>query len=495
MGTSVQADYTAYTKVNYYDIIDKKETLFNIKKALSSHKSKWLKKHKSGGVTNTTFDVAHALLCCIAPTMEDIKKHQPQTLANFCPNGRLFMFGTRKSIAACIADRREDYMKNCRPSDRTVYNHIKTLLDAGIIAEKKNYRVTDRKNINNPLPSDFCPSGRGKFQLIFDSKILVFREKFKALFAPATGDSWKRLPLNTTSCIINKKELKTNIDNAQDSSDEVFASANNVSDCSRSRTFVNKEERGRILVQKAKDSARQNGSKEDYFLQQLFELCRSEIYNDAKFSTAEIEAAKIALKGRLIAAEGEITAYKSQKIKSYTASAHYQELKNQPLGLRKYREKLPNTQSAAFEVLTHAIIKQKKNAQKNNYLHKIGKPSALISGPVNFTKAIGYSMGDFRKMTCYYMAKNEKLESYMILVAKVDRVYTGILHESYLSIERAYSLALTQLKNLTASLSTNAKLTESNKASIKIHFTSRIASIFKKLPHQEKIRIANLLNA
>jgi hypothetical protein len=502
MSTCVQADYTTYTKLNYYDILDKKETLFNIKKALSTYKSKWLKKHKSGGVTNTTFDVAHAILLCIAPTMEDIKKNQPSTLSNFCPGGRLFMFGTRKSIAACIADRKEDFMQNCRPSDRTVYNQIQTLLKAGVLAEKRNYRVTDRKKYNNPLPSDFHPKGHGKFQLIFDEKILVFKKKFKAIFTPANNNYKEKIATktkisitsNTNPSIIIKQELKTNIDNPQNTDDEVFANANNVSDCS-SRKFVNKEERGRIIDNKNKYSARQNDSKEDYFLQQLFELSRTEIYNGAIFSQEEEETAKIALQGRLTAAKAEITAYKGQKIKSFTNSRHYQTRKNQPLSLRLYREKLPNTKNAAFEVLTHAILKQAKNAKQNGYLHKLGKPSALFSSPINFMKAIDYSMSDWRKMNCYYLGRKEKLEQYFAMQSKVDRVYTDILQESYTSIKSAYSKALNQFNNLVNSLKKNTILTESNKSNLVKTFHARVAPLFKHFSKEEKIIIANSLNA
>lgn len=491
-----------YTAVNFYDVLDKKATILNIRKALSSYKAQWLKKHRSGGVTDTTFDVAHALLLCVAPTMEDIRKQQPDTLVPFCKEGRLFMFGTRKSIAACVADRKEDFMQNCRPSERTVFNQINTLLKAQILTEKRNYRVIDQSNTNNPLPSDFCPTGRGRFQLVFSENILVFKKKFQGLFSPSKSIIRKSLPLDSTSTIINSKELKTNINtdsnvdkSIQDSNKNVFAKAH------EGVNYVKGKERGHKLVSESKGLSGKKDpyqnktfheTQSDYVLSELFELLRSEIYGGKVFSPDEVQTTKIALNGRLKALEIEVRAYRTKRIQSYKASEHFQQLKRPDIGLKYFTKKLPNIEISAVQVLTHAILKQAKHAKTKGYLHKLGNPSDLVSSPVNFTHAVGMSMNDWTKMQQYYSNKKEKLTHYFQYEHRIAAAYMDILKYSQENKEVAYERAVKALIWLHQSLQ-KSTLSESNKASLKTSFKTRLMPLFRDLPEHRKATITKLI--
>jgi hypothetical protein len=491
-----------YTTVNFYDVLDKKATILNIRKALSAYKAQWLKSHKSGGVTDTTFDVAHALLLCIAPTMEDIRQHQPETLIPFCKEGRLFMFGTRKSIAACVADRKEDFMQNCRPSARTVFNQINTLLKASILTEKRNYRVINQNNTKNPLPSDFCPTGRGRFQLVFSEQILVFKKKFQGLFLPSKSIIRKSLPLDSTSTIINSKELKTNI-NTESNVDKstkcidkkVFATAH------EGANHVKGKERGHKLISKSQVSDHKKDpyqnktfhqTQSDYVLSELFELLRSEIYGGKGFSPDEAQTTKIALSGRLQALEIEIRAYRAKQIQDYKASDHFNQLKRPDIGLKFFTKKLPNIEKSAVQVLTHAILKQAKHAKTKGYLHKLGNPSDLVSSPVNFTHAVSMSMNDWTKMQQYYRNKKDKLTHYFQYEHRIAAAYMDILQYSQQNKEIAYERAVKALISMNTALQ-KSTLSESNKASLKTSFKTRLTPLFRDLPEHRKSTITKLI--
>ena len=75
------------TNVDFFSLIDKRSTIKNVLSRLDVFQNNWLSTHKRGGVTANTYDVFHALLSCLAPTMSDIQTKQQDLFLKSCEIG------------------------------------------------------------------------------------------------------------------------------------------------------------------------------------------------------------------------------------------------------------------------------------------------------------------------------------------------------------------------------------------------------------------------
>ncbi|WP_299368355.1 hypothetical protein [Winogradskyella sp.] len=474
----------ATTNISFYDVIDKQASIKNAKLKLTDYKIKWLKKHKSGGVTSTTFDVFFALLSCVAPTMEDMKKNQPKVYEKAWKEGKFFAFVYNDTLATKINNLKEDCFKVCRLSTKTIYNHIKRLIEAGVITEKLNYNKRGQKGYDNPLPGDLNPKGRGKIQLFFDPKVLKLKPQFAAASAPNT----KSLPQYTTSCFQKNKELETIIDNDQAVDKVAFANAHNVSD------HVINEEQGRKKPVISYSANRQFDRKKDYLAYQLFELCRSGIYAGKKFNATLENNALGCIDEHLENIKQLVQAFKADKIKSFQLRVAYKnatELGKERM-LRSYLAKLPENTTCAVEILGHAIVKQANHAKKHGYIHRLGYPVDFLNSN-NFHQAIEYSFNDWKKINNRFFVKNQRYSAYCDIVKKIYGAYSSCMNQSFESVSLAYRNSLVHFQKLQRALSCTTDLTSSNKKSLRDLFLQKFNALFKHLSKEDKQRIIKTL--
>lgn len=481
------------SNIGFFQMINKKESVKSAFKFLDSLQMKWKKEkgHNRGGVVSSTYDVVHALLACVAPTMDDIRKNQPELFVESVKEGRFFAFVYRTTLADKINQARRH--SAARLSRETIGNQIKRLIEAGVIIEKRNYSVRKDKNGKqvNPLPLHLNPSGRGKIQLFINPEVLVFYSKYEDLKA-YLKDSFQLYRVN--SFYFKTKLNKSTIDKPIDVNNQKALPDGK----GESSKIINKE-LGRKLSNKNKVSPRQFGSKRDFATAQLLELCRSSFFEDRTFTDAIEKGSIQVLDDRINQAIEAVEAYRAEKIKTYTARDKYKNSLCKERMLGRYTKTLPNAYRAAIEIMSFAIQKQAKHALNKGYLNKIKRygndPVQLISSS-NFQYALNYSISDWSKINDNYFIKKQSYSSYCRIVGMVGKIYTYTLdlaHESN-SIAFAYSDSIEALGKLYKKINKNTSLTESNKKAITTMIKTKFSPLFKSLTQEEKERLKSAVN-
>ena len=471
--------------VGFFDLINKKESVKNASKLLDTFQKKWkaTKGHNKGGIVSSTYDVLHALLACVAPTMDNVRKHQPELFIKSVQEGQTFAFVYRTTLVDKINQARNH--SAARLSRETIGNQLKRLMQAGILVEKRNYSVRKDENGKqvNPLPSDLNAAGRGKIQLFFAPGVLVFHSRYEQLKA-YLNDSFQLYRVNPF--YFNTKLNKTTIDKQSIVDNKKVSTT--VEDISTK--IINKEQE-RKLTKKKKDSVRQFGSKKEFNSAQLLELCRTRFFNDRMF-TDSIEKGSIrAIDDRIKQALEAVEAYNSEKIKTYTARDKYKNSTRKEWMLRTYREKLPTPYRAAIEIVSFAIQKQETHAISKAYMNKINRhnndPIQLL-GSSNFQYALDYSISDWSKINDNFFIKNKAYSSYCTIVGMVGKIYTYILDLTYQSksIALGYSESLQACAKLQNKMNKNTILSDSNKKAINAMIKTKFSPLFKSLTQEEK---------
>lgn len=474
MTTHLIDGFSMSTSISIFDQISKFDTVKFAKEKMSAFQKLWREKHKSGGITSSTIDVFHAILQCVAPTMEDIRIKQPELFQESCKEGKLFAFVYLNTLATKVNSLQDEALSSMRLSKKTVFNQIKRLIEAGILIDKKNYLSTGHQN---PTKDDQNTKGRGKIQLFLSPEIL----KIKAAPSPSLAPNKQLLPQYSSLTILKDKEQKTIIDNpptvekvVSPIGDDVFFNVRN-------------EGQGRKIQPTMQEVELKN--KKDFAAWQQLELCRAELFRMKEMNETMSKAVLDIIKNHIVLIEKEVQAYRAQKIKTFCERETYQNSKFQTSMLKKYCEKsLPDVERSAIEIFSHAVQKQAKHAKLNGYAHRIGCPPDFLLSP-NFQKAISYSVQDWKKIQSNYFIKNQRFGAYCNELGTIGRLYTGLLQVAHESISFAYSQAVIAYQNFKAKLHQNTALTDSNKSALERIFKGKLEPVFRNLSNQDKSKI------
>lgn len=472
--------------VSFFDVIDKNLTIKLAKEKMCEFQKTWRKTHKSGGVVANTFDVFHALLTCIPPTMDDMRSNQPDVFLDSCRSGTFFAFIYRNTITSKMNNLKDACFANMRVSKETVYNQVNRLLEIGVLVEKKNYKirretVKGKSNLVNPLPSDLSPKGQGKIQLYFNPEVLKFKPQYQALF----GRIKETLQQYRVNSLFLKALLKSTLNRANIVDKKIKASAN----AELNLVNVKNKEQERILQQQYQIPRREFFRKKEFFAFQIYENMRQSLY-DAKHFHKAIENSSLELiQERLELIENDVRAYRVQKIKTYKERDKYKKakLRTKDWMLDKYKQKLPKSTESAIEILVFAIQKQVKNCANKKY--SIATPPTYLTS-INFEKALAYSFSDWVKIQDGYFKKNKAYGAYCEELGKIGRIHLKVLDFAYENIHYAYAQARQAYRNFARNIKSNTSLTSSSKERLKQIFGDKVAPIFKNLSAQDKHRIA-----
>lgn len=480
------------SNIGFFEMINKKESVKIASSMLDLFQDDWAKQkgHNRGGIVSSTYDVLHAIFECIAPTMDDVRKKQPQLFIDSILGGKIFAFIYRKTLIAKI--NKGGKHSAARVTKETIGNQLKRLMEAGVLIEKKNYKLKRERNskgsweLVNPLPSDLSEKGQGKIQYFFNPKVLVLGSNFDRLKA-YLKNTFKQYGVN--SFYFNTKLNKTKIDKQADvNNNKASATAESVS-----TKIINKEQE-RKLTKKSKDSVRQFGSKKEFNCAQLLELCRTRLF-DGRIFTDSIEKGSIrAIDDRIKQAVEAVEAYNSEKVRTYTARDKYKNSTRKEWMLRTYREKLPTPYRAAIEIMSFAIQKQETHAISKGYMKKIKRQSndpVQLFGSSNFQYALNYSISDWGKINDNYFIKNKAYSSYCTIVGMVGKMYTYILDLTYQSksVALGYSESLQACAKLEKKMNNNTTLSLSNKKAINAMIKTKFSPLFDSLTQEEKNKL------
>lgn len=488
-------------KVRFFDVFNKKAAAKVAMQMLDFWQSirNAKKGHRRGGVVSSTIDVMHAILGCLAVTMEDMRENQEQVFVEAILTGNYFAFINRDTLTARINNGKE--FKNSRLDPRTVSNQINRLLEIGFLIEKRNYRVCYDEGTGqlcNPTPDLLYSRGNGRIQLFINPKVFQVDKKFAAEFEALKAylrntfliDS--TLPFSYDNLV--KKEIDSQVDCGQKALDDLkvaLATAN----CSN---IQKNKEQVRQLEENSKNSARKKEEKRPKFREvnqyqrhELFNLVLSSFFPERAFTSTVLSNARAALDGKLDLVAFDIEAYRAKQVNSYTARDKYQKANENKKAwmLRNFTKKLPCVETSSLEILTNALSIQEAHAKNKGYYHKIQRPNndpGQFLESSNFQYAIDFALNNWRRQSNKVLSKNREYNSYLDQNKALYQFYRRIVRvNNEKGLLQGYVYAVQQLKKIEKEL-LQAYISEASKKSLLVALKNRIAPLFKIFSPQEK---------
>ena len=524
------AEYPSFalTKVQFFDVLDKKATRKNAEKTCDTYQTGYKQKkgHNRGGIVSSTYDTLHAIISCIEPTMENVRLKQPQLFNKSLIEGSFFVFVYRDTLVSKINGGGK--ARTSRLTKETVANQIKRLIEAGVILEKRNYNIRkeylldkygrpvldkkgNKKRIKvNPLPSDLNPKGRGKIQLFINPKILQFKPQFEAKINTLKKSFHQ---YRTSPLYKNKSYLEYIINNAQAvNKEKVSAKAD-----AKFNHVINEEQDCKIdeksklskcqfdrKKQESEDSKRRiekqlhsgrvpaaTQTEKDYINGQMVDLFCHYFYPDKLLTIADQEKAKRVVQKSIEQLEQDVRNFKSKQIRRYKRRAAYKNAKAdvQSWMLTKFQKKLPNTYRGAIEILAFAIRKQAIHAKKNGYFHEVRKPGDFMLS-YKFSRATQYSITDWEKSNSKH--SNKIHDAYCQFQKSISKTHSNILKESFKNHGYAYTLSVEAYYKFYKQLMRSNILSESHKKALDQMFKDKLSPLFRNIPLKNKIKLSQL---
>lgn len=471
---SIQKEFDNNSNLpSFYKAIDKDATIKAAKDMMQAFQAKWRQKKKTGGVNANTFDLFFAVLRCIPPTMEDMKVNQPWLFDDCTEHGEYFCFTTINHLVKMMNNLHEH--RGLSVCKKTIFNQIKRLMDIGIITDKVNYIATGNRN---PFSHEQDPKGRGRIQLWINSSILKLNASYMdsveennpSFFA----DLEKDLPLiEQSSLTINNKELKS-IDNTSPTVDKAALPVGKL------KTLSNqgKEQGNKSKTAKSPNFAPENLSKKDFQVRKIWDLFRFNLYDNYQFNEQTRIDSEEMIQQLLLMAGTHIEAYRKGRIKEFTANPAYLAAKNQAKSLKKFTSTLPSVERSSIEILSHAIVKQRKHAEKYNYLHELYYPVQYLSSPAAL-KALNYSIEDWSRIQENYFYKNKASRAYFEQVLWMNQKFSNTLEQLQSNgYQRTYSDLMTQYKKRVQELQQCPYLDEQQLKKLNNQFIHKFKPLF-----------------
>lgn len=468
-------------KISFYNAIDKAATAEAGKDMMEIFQTNWKRTRKNGGVNANTFDLFFAIIRCIAPTMEDMKRNQPWLFDECVEHGEYFCFTSIPHLVKMMNNLHDHEMLSvCK---KTIHNQIKRLMDVGIITDKKNYIATGSRN---PFSYEQDDAGRGRIQLWINPQVLKFNAEYVDSL-DADDPSFfsvleKGLPLvELRSLIINKEELKS-IDNTSPIVDKAALPDGKI----KTLSIQNKEQGNKSNKSSYPSFAPENLSKKQFELRKMWESVRFNLYDNYQFNEqTRIDSEKM-LEELLLVAAGTVEAYRKAKIKVFTSSPGYLVAKNQVRRLKNFTSTLPTVERSSIEILSHAIVKQRKHAEKYNYLHELYYPVQYLSS-VAALKALNYSIADWNGIQKKYFDKNKASKAYFQQVNWMNNKFSDTLEQiQSKGYQRAYSDLMAQYKKQVQELKACPYLVEQQLQQLNDQFIHKFKPLFNEFINNSK---------
>jgi hypothetical protein len=462
-------------ETSFFEMVDKVATRTAGKDKMEVHQKS--RKKGTKRVTPYTHDLFHAILRAVAPTMEDVKKNQPELYKECRAKGQYFCFTTIPSLQTMLNDTQQH--SALTPSDKTVYSQVKLMLEMGIITEKVNYIQTGHRN---PLPSEKSPSGRGKIQLWINPQVLCIKDKYhnstaseNASFLPVIE---KSLPQYRTSSLLYKdKELKS-ITNTPLTVDKAVLPVGKI----KPLDIQGKERKSKQKKPVMQSIPPENLTKKQFSCLKLWDLMRYNLYQNRVFNEQTNTDSQVLIGDLLEQAEKHVQSYRKAKIQSLEKNPAYLGSKNQNRMLRNFAATLPNLERSSFEIVSHAIMKQQKHSAKKGY---------QVWYPVNYLpseaakRAFQYSVNDWDRIQASYFDKNKASKAYFEQIQWINEQESAMVEELRTSgAKRTYELTNQNYWKWHQALKENPYLKAAKKEALNQLFIQK----FKPLFHDEYLQ-------
>jgi hypothetical protein len=466
-------------EASFFEMIDRKASY----KAGKDMMEVYNQNRKKGDKRTTayTYDLFYAIIRSVAPTMENMKKHQRDLYEQCRENGTYFCFTTTSSLQTMLNNTKDH--ASLTPKSKTVYNQIQLMLDIGIITEKVNYVQTGSRN---PFPCEQKTSGRasgrGKIQLWISPEVLCIKDKYYASAASDTAPFFetigKSLPqIRTSSLLYKNKELKS-ITNTASSVDKKALPVGKI----KPLDIQGKERKSKRNNPIMQSIAPENLTKKQFSCLKLWDLMRYNLYPNRIFNEQTNTDSQVLIGDLLEQAEKHVQSYRKAKIQSFEQNPAYLAAKNQNRMLKNFASTLPNIERAGFEIVSHAIMKQQKHSTKKGY---------QVWYPVNYLpseaskKAFQYSVNDWDRIQASYFDKNKSSKAYFEQVQWINEQESAMVEELRTSgAKRAYDLTNQNYWKWYQGLKQNPYLKEAKKEALNQLFIQK----FKPLLHDEYIQ-------
>jgi hypothetical protein len=440
MTNSILAPTAKFHHFSIYDLLDRNQTLEKAYDRMEAYQHQWLQQHKRGGMVASVYDVLQAILSLMPKTMEEIRQEQPKVFEDAIEQQHFFCFTNNVYLAKML--NKQQARPVLQGKGRTVRRAIQKLLDAKVLLHKVNFIHT---GIYNPKPFEQCPDGRGKFKLIFNPALLIWGKTTAEAIAGAPKSDTPRpsdFPITRTSCpqsiILVNTELKEQYTKTHhEMMDKVSTKADD-------KLLINQ---GTVQEGKPKSPPKPNlesgksaqkvfiptnlENKAEFFAQQLFEQARVALWQGKIFNQQQSQHAVELIGSHFRQIQTDLEQFRAQKIQQFVQSSYYQGLSNNPKHQKRilnnwFSKKLPQVATAALQIMSEAIQKQRENGLKHHYLEHLFAPGQYFSSPY-WLKALEYSKKDWNTIQTKYSDKNSSLVYYQLVMEHIHQSQSKIV--------------------------------------------------------------------
>lgn len=473
---TTQKQANQFHDINFYKVMDTAASFREGKKMIANFMKQCRLKKKRHGITGYTYDVMHAVLRSVAPTMEDIKKSQSNVFDGCMEHNEFFCFTTNKTLAGKLNNQQDD--PDAQPTRKTIYNQIQKLIKIGIITEKVNYACVGKRN---PYFHERDEKGRGKIQLWINPQVMCINE----FYAPQaqSDDSFdpsifcnleKTLPKYEPKGSLPILEELKSIDNTANCVDKVaFADAK-----SSTSAIDGKEQGNKSKVERVKNFPPQKMKGKAFYLDEMWKLLCSNLYPGETFNEQMATFSKECLSHLLEMARSHVQNYRAEQIRAFKETPVYQIAKNKTLKLTNFGKKLPDLDRAGIEILSHAIWKQANHCKNKNY--KVYGPVDYLSSPSAF-RALQYSIEDWSRIQANYFQKNKASAAYFKQILWINNTYSStLLHIEEYGHQKAYQDSIVLYKKWNQQIHQDENLNADKIEKLNDSFIQKFKSLFNE---------------
>ena len=394
-----------FQKYTFYQLIDKQESFKLINKELISFHKKWRDETGAthGGIQGHHRELIWALLKILPASMENIRNKHPRKFRNLLSEGRFVIQTTKSTLLQKMAD------KNISVGERTVFNLIDRLIEAGVIIRKKAMRMVGTEIELNP-----------KLIVLYltqeETNLLEQAEaennSIEAELAPSDSqDGAEALAAGDPplKCSFFPIYINPKGDTEQKEKKEVGA------------VFETSSNRDKISKKEVRSGAGATDRTPEMCL--LMQLVAS-VFNNRPMSDETRRAALDLLKTHLEAARGVVEDWRAGIIAKVKKTAAYQNSKNKERFLLNFQKKLPNADNRAFEIVSSAIQIQSEYLERKQYKLYMN-PVKYLSN--KFFVPMKYAVELVQKQM-QHPIDNTVYHAHLIVQAEVFRAVLGVTH-------------------------------------------------------------------
>lgn len=405
-----------FERYSFYQLIDKEESFNLIKKKLAEFLKTWREDRQNlegglhgthGGITGNHMGLIRVLLRILPCTMEDLRGNRPNKFKALVAAGKFIVITKRPSLCTKLLE-----AEGISVGNKTITNLIKRLKEADVVLNCKA-RVLDGIEIElNPelislfitaeeLQAEELEAALGE-QAPEQGSEHINNESGVEGTTPGdrqvgtqgvhdAGENWELFRDKMQDFVKNENSGLAESPGPKNSFFPPYIKLNKelIKDQERDAVSVDTDNplsNKKVIKNGPTKSSLERRGPEFLLLRQLI----NSLFKDFRFDEAVVRKCLDLIRTNLRAAKGVVQDWRSSSIREVQKTETFKKIKNKAKFLEKFRNKhLPDTNRAAFELVSAAIQIQKEYIEKKNYnffMHPVKYLAQKFEIPMSYAK-------------------------------------------------------------------------------------------------------------